>query len=775
MKRIIAILICLCIILTGCQNKKDNSGTDQTTNDNAQNEITAPADTGDVTDNTDNAGQDNSGGDSTAAQLLTLNKAWALIQTVQLEQPDYNIPAYEAKVKPYTVAKDLSNIENINQFEGFTKEQVKMLADNGFVVLPSTSSRIFHVYDNNEYKGVPNFVSADTALHLYHQFYDKSLMGIETNYLYQDLDRMTKQMLDKSILLETQLTDPDLKELQKKNIVYFLVARMLMLQSEDTGTEAAPELLDIAKQEYDLIQKAEGIQPSPLFKVDVDYSQFTVRGHYTRSEELGRYFKAMMWFGNIPLAFVSDNKEIIYDNVIQALLITFTTIADSEGINDAELWSDIYQPTSQYVGLSDDINVFTMNGLRSSVFGENEDPDIYNDEEYRDKLTEAVKALPEPQIQGKITESSIPTGKQFRFMGQRYILDSEILQKLMEPYKRPLPTALDVMGVFGSKTAEKLLFNVYKPQDGWPQYTDTYKGLKEKVSGLNADYWDTNLYSGWLGALKSNLTEYDKASGMPLFMTTDAWRNKSLSTTLASYTELKHDSVLYGKQPMAEMGGPVATADQQYVEPNIELYYRLLYLTDFTCSVLSDKGMLNDNLKEGADSYKEFLNLLIRCSVKELANQPLSEEEVRQLLWCGGTMENISVDFLMGVTDDFATRDLDDMLVTDIASNSGYYLSLGTGYFDEIYAVVPYDGKLYLSRGSVYSFYEFVSDKRLTDEEWWALQGINIVEEDWGETTEFSGISKDLPAQPDWIHSFKSDTNNVIITSLEVIWGNLDE
>ncbi|HWT73567.1 MAG TPA: DUF3160 domain-containing protein [Mobilitalea sp.] len=773
MKRIVAIILCLCLILTGCQSKKGNDGANQNTKDNTAQITKGP----DITESAEAYIK----GD-VVTQLLTLNKAWSVIQTVDLEQPTYEEPAYEAKVEPYSVAKDLSNIENINQFAGFTEEQKQMLVNNGFVVLPSMNTRVNYVYDDNEYKGIPNFVTSDSVLHLYHQFYDKSLMGIETNYLYQDLDTMTKQMLDKSALLMKRLTDTDLLDLQRKNIAYFLVARMLMLQSTDAvfQTDAAAsidaDMIDLAKQEYELIQAADGIHMSPLFQVELDYSQFTVRGHYTRSEELSRYFKAMMWFGYSPLAFVK-NDEILYDNVLQALLITYTTVADSDSTttSDAQLWSDIYQPTAQYVGLSDDVNVFTMNGLRNSVYGDSEDPNIYNDPEYRDKLTEAVKKLPEPQIQGKVINSTIPTGKQFRFMGQRYVLDSDILQTLMDPIKRPIPTALDVMGVFGSTTAEGLLKNVYKPQDNWPDYTQKYQQLKDEVSVFNSVYWNTNLYSGWLSSLREVLTEYDKNSGMPFFMTTDAWKYKSLNTALGSYTELKHDTVLYGKQAMAEMGGPLATAAQQYVEPDVKLYYKLLYLTDFTSSVLEDKGMLNENLKKGADTYKEFLNLLIECSIKELKNEPLNDDEVKKLLWCGGTMEEVMMDVLTGVTGDPYTKDPTDMLVTDIATSNNIYVSLATGYFDDIYVVVPYDGKLYLSRGAVYSFYEFNSDKRLTDEEWWALQGIKVVKEDFGEYTQFGDPSADLPKQPDWIHSFKSDTNNVIITSLETIWGNLQE
>jgi hypothetical protein len=185
--------------------------------------------------------------------------------------------------------------------------------------------------------------------------------------------------------------------------------------------------------------------------------------------------------------------------------------------------------------------------------------------------------------------------------------------------------------------------------------------------------------------------------------------------------------------------------------------------------------MLNEKLKAGSETYKEFLELLIECSVKELKNEPLTEDENKKLLWCGGTMEDICIDFLMGVTDSFDTKDPTDMLVTDIATCDSAYLSIGTGYFDYIYTVMPYEGKLYLSRGSVYSFYEFLNDKRLTDEEWWALQGIKVIREDWGEYAEMGEPSEQLPAQPDWIHSFKSDANNVIITSLDVLWGNLEE
>jgi len=720
-------------------------------------------------------------GSSQQLPPMKMNQKWSSLETIDSKKTPFTIPAYEAKVKPYSIAQNLSNIENIHQFSGFTNAQQEMLAKNGFVVLPSRDTKMFYVYDANEYGGIPNFITADSVLHTYHQFYDKSLMSVESGYLSKDLDQLTERMLDSSLVMLQALKDEELIKLQKKNIAYFLVARLLMNPAARIPDGIDKEVAELAGKEIALIEKAESFSPSPLFQTDLDYSQFTVRGHYTKSNELGRYFKTMMWFGTAPLPFFADNGEFLYDNALQALLMSMTTFLESETPGSAELWSNLYVPTSQYVGLSDDIHVFTMNSLRVSVFGKDTNPNVFNDKAYVEKLREAVKALPEPKIQGKLTTVSTPVGKQFRFMGQRYVMDSFIMQSLMEPILRPVPSGLDVMGVMGSKTAENLLLHTYKPQVRWPDYEKQYKSLQEKVSGYSEEIWGNNLYNGWLWSIREALTEYGSQSGMPFFMTTDAWKHKSLNTALGSYTELKHDTVLYGKQPVAEMGGPMEVAKQHYVEPNIPLYSKLLYLTDYTIAVLKERGMASEAVLTGANEYKALLELLITCSIKELRNESLTEEENERLLWYGGTLEHISNSFLMGMAQDESALELSDMLVSDVATiapnpaSPGGNLSLGTGYFDHIYVVVPFNGKLSLARGSVYSYYEFFSDKRLTDEEWWELNGLQKVQQEYGTFLESTEPSKKMPMQPDWVETFKSNINKVETKPLEVDWDQLNE
>ncbi len=57
------------------------------------------------------------------------------------------------------------------------------------------------------------------------------------------------------------------------------------------------------------------------------------------------------------------------------------------------------------------------------------------------------------------------------------------------------------------------------------------------------------------GSIPSSRSLLLKGGAYPPFMQTQAWTRKDLQTSLGSWTELKHDTILYAKQVMAEMGG----------------------------------------------------------------------------------------------------------------------------------------------------------------------------------------------------------------------------
>lgn len=759
MKRVWAAVIGLCLITSGCfQTGAKNT-------DQAEGKETAEATTSPSTEATTGreTAKPNGGEGQTSAFMPVARSA-------------YKLPDFTAKVTPYQVEKKLANVVNKAQFSGFDGNQMKDLEENGFVVVPATDTRVFHVYDQNEYNGIPSFITTDSILHLYHQFYDKSLMHVEAEYLSKDLAKLTSGMVEQSVALYGKLQEESLRKLQEKNIVYFLVAESLMDPGYAAPAQLDPAWTALAAQELKLIQEAGAMTHSPLLGRDLDYSEFKVRGHYTKSEELGRFFRTMIWFGTAALSFYDENETLQTNNTLQALLMTYASFQPSTGGGSgAELWSRIYGPTGEYVGVSDDIHIANMNDVLLKVYGAGSDPNHWLDAKYNDKLRDAIKELPEPQIQAKLAEKPGFGSKQFRFMGQRYILDGDIMQTLIEPVKRPIPTGLDVMGVMGSQMAESLIFDHLQPQREWPAYTDKYKQLKNEVAAYPDKSWQRNLYSGWLWSLQALLDDTATSEGMPFFMKNNNWKYKSLNTALASYTELKHDTVLYGKRPMAEMGGPVDHEQQNYVEPNVALYNRVSYLLDNTLAVLADRKMLNEQMETIGQEFSDLLDLLINCSVKELNNEPLTKEENERLFWYGGTLENLSLRLLITSSEDADAVSLSEMVVSDVATSSAGNLTLGTGYFDHIYVVVPIGGKLVLSRGSVYSYYEFTSNTRLTDEEWWSLQGLKQVTDEHSTYMEMGKPSADLPDQPHWTFYFKHGKNGVNFKEVNVDWNKLNE
>lgn len=623
------------------------------------------------------------------------------------------------KVQPYKVNSDLSNIENINQFGEFSEEQIALLVKNNFVVNPTDQEQLFYIYESNEYKNIPSFITTDSVLQVYHIFYDYTLRNLEEQKLLGMLEKLTERMLNNSIEVYENVTDKDIKSIQLKNIGFFTVAQLCL--GNEVPKKVPQEAMDIALEELNKINEHIGYQKSSLFPYDLDYSQFTPRGHYTRTEDFERYFKAMMWYGQAPFPlYYTENEERNLEQTVQALLITYSLYNDEESFN---LWQDIYEPTNFFVGNSDDLGPYEYVELLTSVYGQKPDLNKLMENKKIDQLYSLAKKLPEPKIKPKYTTVTTPAGKQFRFMGQRYVLDAEIIQELVEPITRPVPSGLDVMGVLGSERAEKIQMQKEINQY-WDDYPKEFKRLKDKFSKMEDNKWQSNMYQGWLWTLKGLLKPYGE--GYPSFMTNEAWVDKNLTTALASWSQLKHDTILYGKQSAAEMGGGYAEP-LGYVEPNIEVYEKLLWLTRYSKENLKARDMLLDNVADKIEEFEELLEFLINCSVKELNNEVLTEDEYNTIVYYGGRLEALSSSFAGDIYHWFEiTSDTDRNMAViadfhTIAPNkysSGGYLEAAVGTANEIYVVVPIGGKLYLTRGAVFSFYEFISNERLTDERW---------------------------------------------------------
>jgi hypothetical protein len=208
-----------------------------------------------------------------------------------------------------------------------------------------------------------------------------------------------------------------------------------------------------------------------------------------------------------------------------------------------------------------------------------------------------------------------------------------------------------------------------------------------------------------------------------------AWEDKSLAGALGSWTELKHDTILYGKPNMAESGGGREPSIlHSYVEPNPVLYNRLLWLTSYSRKNLEARGILPEYIGKAAVGIEELLKFLLDCSLKEIEGRDLTDEEREWLRYYGGRLESLSARLILGGKGDRwynieSETERDMALIADTGTGTdGFdYLEQAVGRAAEIFVVTPSAGKLWLTRGAVFDYYEFISGKRMNDEEWQAL------------------------------------------------------
>ena len=596
-----------------------------------------------------------------------------------------------------------------------------LLHKNGFVVVPGPYHEFFIRYEINRYDTIPNFVTTDAMLHNYHLYFNHLLRTLEKDKLRGELNVLTELMQAESEKHYQALKGTEWENAAKRNVAFFAVAARLL----DSKAKVPSYIIrEVDKELRSISTHQEIFIASPVMNIGnpgvsltealkEDYTQYLPRGHYAKSEELQTYFQTMMWYGRMTFRAAKE------DETKSAALITL--LLSREQAYDH--WNRIYEPTNFFVGKSDDLGFSQYYNLLKETF---------NDIPALDKLTgdagkwsafcEGVKKIEPPIINSiPIFDATIQPDREneikgFRLMGQRFTLDASIFQRLVyreveenkAGERRMLPKGLDIPAAMNSKEAYAILDTM--GETGYQNYPETMKKLQKHISSLNAATWTQNLYWSWLYTLIP-LTE-PKGEGYPTFMRNQAWTRKQLETYLGSWTELKHDTLLYAKQIYAEMGGGMDPMDDRgYVEPNPGVYARLAALTRMTIEGLNSRGLLDERDRASLER------------MEELALQPISDQEFELIRGFGGQLEHFWLEALRdeGVDHRSAIEDNPAALIADVATDpGGQVLEEGTGFVNDIYAVVPVDGKLRIAKGAVFSYYEFSwpANDRLTDQKW---------------------------------------------------------
>ncbi|MDO4536868.1 MAG: DUF3160 domain-containing protein [Coriobacteriales bacterium] len=646
----------------------------------------------------------------------------------------------------------LANVSHDNCY--LTDEAKARLEKYGFTAREGGYKEFFECYEMNRYAYVPNFVTVDSLMHTYHLYYQYLQKNLERDYLAPTLAGMSKQLLEASEAQYQALKGTEWENAAQRNVAFFAVGALL----QDSSVSIPSHAQDVVSSELSKIQSATSMEQSAVTGEQEDYTQYKPRGYYEGNEVLEQYFRTMIWYGRIN--FTQKNEDLDRS----ALLMTMALQGEAQ-----QRWEAIYTVTSFFAGASDDCGYYEYKPLLDAAYGADVTAStLAGNTDAWTHYHELTAMMPAPMI------NSIPSGsndsgsntpsdvKGWRLMGQRFSLDAMVFQNLISDSvgpnasndKRTLPDALDVPAAMGSDEALSILES--RGATGYAGYTDNMSTLRTILSDEENVIWNASLYSQWLYTLKPLLSQKDE--NYPSFMQSSQWTRKSLQSYLGSYTELKHDTVLYAKQVMSEGGGGGRTADDRgYVEPEPVVFSRLANLTNATMEGLANYNLISDADRTNLDLLRQLAEKLSVIAGKELRNELPTEEEFELIRSYGEQIEHFWQEVYKGESQSkyLSTNEFPSAVIADIATDGvkNTVLEVGTGAVGAIYVVVPVDGSLRVACGSIYTFYQFEqpASQRLTDTEWRRMMGIEV-----GENNRMSNANKkDLE---DWTQDFMERT-----------------
>ena len=482
-----------------------------------------------------------------------------------------------------------NNIVNLFQFKDIDKEILEKLQQNNFVITKGNNLQLFHAYEENDYRQVPNFITTDLYLQAFHMYFSYILKSLEKQHIIPTLEMLCHSFNAACIKLAEQTEDESLKDMAEHAatfyaIPYYLLTNKTLTVPSKYETEYQEEIEHINKQEdnfSDFLSYKDAYFP---------YSLFKPRGHYTREPQLQAYFKAMMWLQTA--CFCREQQEQLKRSIFQAaVLCTYKSIDQTPLI---KLYQHIYTPLTILMGEADNLSIFDIARIleKNNAIHIEDALTAGQIEKVNQALIELAKHKNniKPQIE-------ITCRDKINFMPQRYLSDNEVTQKLVDVNpnsQRAYPKGLDVFAAFGTGTAESLVIDFYKEPNNWSEYSKELQQLKDKFKTSKST--QLSVYELWM---KSLLTMQQTDKNNPGFMQTPEWGYKNLNTALASWAELKHDAILYGEQPMAAECGGAGPPDPivvGYVEPNLPFWRKMENILQATRLILQQNDSMTDDL-----------------------------------------------------------------------------------------------------------------------------------------------------------------------------------
>ncbi len=637
--------------------------------------------------------------------------------------------------------------KNVDSAYRLTATETALLADHGFMVSERLSRKTFAgSYLEIYHADLPVYVSADAILHAVHMSYDAILQDVEHGVLIPALDELLAGLSGKvPEFAETYAGVPGMAEPLQDMDLYLTVARRLLGRSVTpyflANTSRVTAIEDAVAAEVPASIALFGDTPR-----DVDFSQFTVRGHYVLEPEFQAYFKTMIWLGRTefymqspPGALIAQTPADIRRQIIASVLIAQAT----EDPTVRPLMERMEMILRVFVGDQDNITPALMTSYvtESGVGSPAALTDSATWRGFQKGLLERSYAAQRINSQilwsGSMDPGKVLPAASFLLLGQRFIVDSYVTSKVVfnqieyrgTAVKRMLPSSLDVLFAIGNDGAARLLGQELETY----HYASNLAALRYLIDGYEPAFWDSTLYNCWLHAIRS-LSPPRERDALPPFMRTAAWWQKGMNTQLAAWAQLRHDNLLYAKQSYS--GGVICSYPDSYVEPVPAFFSRMKAMAALGTRVFSSGALAGGapRARTYFTAMAAVMDTLHGIAEKEVAGTPRTDQErgfLRRMINISGAgcapapngwYPNLYYNGQETLEDeDLVVADIHTAPTDAAGAMAGWVKHAGTGPVNLGVVIAPCsDGTPTAFVGAMASYYEHttLNFKRLTDEEW---------------------------------------------------------
>ena len=660
---------------------------------------------------------------------------------------DYSLP----------IVPKLQDVKYLNEIaESIRADKVELerLAENGFVVSDQHAwQRFVEAYGWIYWKDLPVLVTTDSILQTVHASYTDLLQSLERGYFIPQLEVLLAETREELVQASAANQEPALTDAYTDLLTYVNVALALLSEEFGEGPQVQT-YVTLATAANDLKEVELFGQARP-----VDFTMFEPRGNYAQLGMQG-YFRAMMWLALMDFRFTETHprtsEQTLQPDMLAAAVILNDAIEDGQ---QWARWQQIDNLLAEFIGPSDNITLATLQQFMQDTGIERPadvlaaDPDILLDQLINhDYGQQRITGQIIERSVGNASAAPIPRPNIFTLFGQRFSIDSHILGSVVydrlfvdgKPVERALPSTMDLMYALGNDHALVYLTDELETY----RYGETLTDLREMVDGQPESFWQKPVINQWLGMLRT-LDSPTTDERFPPSMRTSAWSDKMLQTQLASWTQFRHDNLLYIKQSYTTMQ-VLCEYPAGYIEPYPAFYtglhdyaqagYAALGALDATTVGLSELQVIAEariyfnNVMEIAAQ----LETLAEKELEQIAFSPDEELFLRSIMvqqdvnvaGCGGpTFEEMWDGWYSHL---FFRKDESPALIADVHTNpnndlaSSLYpprvLHAATGPVSALLFIVETDEGKQLYIGPAFSYYEVIESGfppvRLKDEEW---------------------------------------------------------